>query len=55
MFLPQTSTLRLLMPLAPVSGHPIVTGTRVRFGVTLGVAVVAQFVLCAVLWTYGTP
>ncbi|KQO62120.1 hypothetical protein [Curtobacterium sp. Leaf261] len=54
-FLPQTSTLRLLMPLAPISGHPLVTATRTRFGVVLGVAVVAQFVLCPVLWTFGTP
>nr|WP_197980870.1 MULTISPECIES: mannosyltransferase family protein [unclassified Frigoribacterium] len=54
-FLPQQSLPRLLLPVAPLLGHPVVVAVpRLRW-VLLGVGVVLQPVAVVLLWFVGYP
>ena len=54
-FLPQQSLPRLLLPVAPLLGHPVVVAApRLRW-VLLGVGVVLQPVAVVLLWFVGYP
>ncbi|TWX38576.1 hypothetical protein ES689_08090 [Frigoribacterium sp. ACAM 257] len=54
-FLPQQSSFRMLMPLAPLLGDPQLSATRRRVVVTIVASVALQVVAIVLLWTAWPP
>jgi hypothetical protein len=54
-FLPQQSLVRLLLPLTPLLGTPLITRSRAARRVVLGVLIASQPVAIAFLWFLGPP
>jgi hypothetical protein len=54
-FLPTQSLFRMLMPLSPLFGHPVFTGTRVRRWLSFGLGVALQFPAIELLWIAYPP
>ena len=54
-FLPQQSSFRMLMPLAPLLGDPQLSSTRRRVVVTIVASVALQVVAIVLLWTVWPP
>ena len=54
-FLPTQSLLRQLLPLAPLLGHPGLSRTRRRRGITLATSIVLQPVAIFALWVVYPP
>jgi len=55
-FLPQQSIFRmLLLPLSPLLGHPVFTGSRTRRVVTLSVSIALQPIAMIMLWVVWPP
>jgi hypothetical protein len=54
-FLPTQSLFRMMMPLAPVYGHPIFTGAAWRRWTTFGVGVALQLPAIELLWVVYPP
>jgi hypothetical protein len=54
-FLPQQSSFRMLMPLAPLLGDPQLSATRRRVVVTIVASLALQVVAIVVLWTIWAP
>ncbi len=54
-FLPQQSLLRLLLPLSPLLGAPVLTRSVVIRRIALGVFIASQPVAIALLWFLGPP
>jgi hypothetical protein len=54
-FLPQQSSFRMLMPLAPLLGDPQLSATRRRVVVTIVASLALQVVAIVLLWTAWPP
>lgn len=54
-FLPQQSSFRMLMPLAPLLGDPQLSATRRRVVATIVASVALQVVAIVLLWTLWAP
>ncbi|GIG28455.1 hypothetical protein [Cellulomonas marina] len=54
-FVPQHSTFRLLLPLAPALGDPGLTGTRRRAALAVGASLALQPVAVLALWVVVAP
>jgi hypothetical protein len=54
-FLPQQSSFRMLMPLAPLLGDPQLSATRRRVVVTIVASLLLQVVAIVLLWTAWPP
>jgi len=54
-FLPQQSSFRMLMPLAPLLGDPQLSATRRRLVVTIVAGLALQVVAIVLLWTAWPP
>jgi hypothetical protein len=54
-FLPTQSLIRLLLPLSPLFGHPVFTGTRTRRWVSVTLGVALQLPAIELLWVVFPP
>jgi hypothetical protein len=54
-FLPQQSLVRLLLPMAPLLGAPVLTKSVVFRRIAVGVLIASQFLVIATLWVLGPP
>ncbi|HEY0258343.1 MAG TPA: hypothetical protein VGC18_00705 [Lacisediminihabitans sp.] len=54
-FLPQQSLFRMLLPLSPLLGHPTLSRTPTRRGVTLAVSILLQPVGILLFWVIWPP